>query len=126
PGKGLSSLAGLPGLLPAPSSLESVQQHVVRHRASFTASDLIQNGAAFDPALPQALATAGPGSDPRVTLTTNTDPYQPATSQAAYATYRFTLSGYAGSGQAQSVGTLWETDDAPTTYFVGLSDWQRD
>jgi C1A family cysteine protease len=123
-GKGVSSLQGLPQLLPAPSTLHGAPAG--RHSSDFTPDDLIKDGSGFDPSLPQALATPGDSSDPVVALASNTDPYTPQTSGAAYATFRFSLQNYAGSGQPQSIGTLWDQDDAPTTYFVGLSDWAGD
>jgi PKD repeat protein len=122
--KAAAGLSGLAGLLPAPSRLSPAA--AVRHGSDFTADDLIHDGALFDVTLPRAQATPGPESDPRVTLTSDTDPYEPQTSQAAFITYRFNLENYAASGLPQSLGTLWEQDDAPNTYFVGLSDWQLD
>ncbi len=125
-GKGVSSLTGMAELLPAPSSIATAHPYSARSGSDFTPDDLIKDGSNFVPSLPQSQATANASTNPTVSLASSTDPYEPATSGAAYATYRFNLQNYATSGQPQTVGTLWDLDDAPTTYFVGLSNWQLD
>jgi hypothetical protein len=126
-GKGLSGLRGLNALLAAPSRAagRTAPLPAQRHSSQFTADDLILSGEAFDPLLPQANATAV-ASATKVSLASSTDPSDPQVSGAAFATYRFTLENYATSGQPQSVGTLWDQDDMPSTYYIGLSDWQGD
>jgi hypothetical protein len=121
--RGASALGGLATALPAPATLAAAAPAAsAARRASFTPDDLIVTGGSFDPALP--LHNVAAGSDPEfASFASATAPYQPVVTDGAYAVYRFALGGYSSSGQPQSIGTLWDDDDTPSRYFIGLSDW---
>lgn len=92
--------------------------------SSYTAADLVKNGADYDTGLPwsrvsQVMAPSVIFSPVWGSVT------PPTISDAAYCIYRFSLAGFAGSGQPQTLALGWDPATPPTNFtnlWIGLAN----
>jgi hypothetical protein len=95
-----------------------------RQVSAFTEDQLIQDGEKFDGAQPLKAVGTLPGQ-PQAYFDCAVNRLAPDYGQMAYATYKFTLLNAAFEDIPQSIGVLWSEEDAPSEYYIGLSNWDR-
>lgn len=109
--------SGAAAALPAPSQLKLAPR---RASAVYTEGDLVQTGAAFDPALPHNFAVVnGASCDFSPAWTGNTDP----AGGLAYASYHFAVPGF---DRAPQVRLAWGTAPGAPGCWFALANWTRD
>jgi hypothetical protein len=103
-----------------PSSFSQPGPSTARH-TSDTATLLTRQASEYDTNLPVAWVTQDFAG---ATFTPNWSTGSSNTQQVAFATYRFSTTGYTGS---PTIGINWQTGHAPqdfSTFFIAVANWQ--